>query len=95
MMMTQEGLIEKIIEAMVLDVYHRTPKSTPCMKAPLTKYLDGDTCSESFSYASIVGMLFYLDVHSSTDISYSVSQVARFSFCPKRSHEAGFKLIDR
>ena len=86
MMMTQEGLIEKIIEAMGIDVYHRTPKSTPCMKAPLTKYLDGDTCSESFAYASIVGIMLYMDGHYCPGITYSVSQVERFTFCPKRYH---------
>ena len=67
--------------------------STPCVKAPLTKDLDGDPYSEYFSYASIVGMLLYLTRHSRTDISYSLIQVARFTLCPKRSHEAGLKLI--
>ena len=95
MMMTQEGLIGRIIEAMGLDVEHSTPKSTPCLKAPLTKDVDGDPCSESFAYASIVGMLLYLSGHSRPDISYSVSQVARFTFCPRRSHEAALKMIGR
>ena len=93
MTMTQEGLTDQIIEAMGLDIDLSTQKSTPCLKAPLTKDLDGDPCSESFTYASIVGMLLYLAEHSCPDISYSVSQVARFTFCPKRSHEAGLKLI--
>ena len=67
----------------------------PCLKAPLTKNVDDDPCSESFVYASIVGMLLYLSGHSRPDISYSVSQVARFTFCPRRSHEAALKLIGR
>ena len=40
-------------------------------------------------------MLLYLSGHSRPDISYSASEVARFSFCPKQSHEAAFKLIGR
>ena len=55
------------------DLYHINPKSTPCMKDPINKDLDCDTCSESFAYASIVGMLLYLDGNSCPDISYSVS----------------------
>ena len=95
MVMTQEGLTDRIIEAMGLDKENSTPKHTPCLKAPLHKDVDGDPCSESFAYASIVGMLLYLSGHSRPDIAYSVSQVARFTFCPKRSHEAGMKMIGR
>ena len=95
MVMTQEGLTDRIIEAMGLDKENSTPKHTPCLKAPLHKDVDGDPCSESFAHASIVGMLLYLSGHSRPDIAYSVSQVARFTFCPKRSHEAGMKMIGR
>ena len=48
MMMNQEGLIDRIIEDMGIDVDHRTLKSTPCMKAPLTKDLYGDPCSDYY-----------------------------------------------
>ena len=73
MMMTQEGLIGHSIETLGLDVEHSTPKSTPCLKAPLTKDVDGDPCSESFAFASIVGMLLYIYGRSRPDISYSVN----------------------
>ena len=42
MMMTQDGLISRIIEAMGLDLEHSTPKLTPCNKTPLVKDVDGD-----------------------------------------------------
>ena len=32
--MTQEGLIGRVVEATGLDVNHSTSKSTPCLKAP-------------------------------------------------------------
>ena len=80
---------------MVIYVYHSTPKSTPCMKAPLTKYLDGDPCSDSFAYASIVGILLYLAGYYRPGFSYSVSQVSSFAFGPKWFHEAGIKFIGR
>lgn len=95
MVMTQEGLITRIIEALGLDTTASKPRHTPCLKAPLTKDLDGDPCSGDFSYASVVGMLLYLAGHSRPDIAYSVSQVARFTFAPKRSHEQALKLIGR
>ena len=80
---------------MGLDVDHSTPNSSPFIEAPLTKDLDGDPCSGYFSFASIVGMLIYLDVHSRPDISHIVSQVASFTLCTKRSHESGLKFIGR
>merc|ERR1712086_839882 len=40
-------------------------------------------------------MLLYLPGYSRPDIPYSVSQVARFTFCPKRSREASLKMIGR
>ena len=95
MIMTQEGLINRIIEALGLDVDKSTPRNTPCLKAPLTKDLEGDPASGSFSYASVVGMLLYLSGHSRPDIAYSVSQVARFTFAPRHSHEQALKLIGR
>ena len=95
MVMTQEGLITRIVEAIGLDLDHTTPKDTPCLKSPLSKDEDGDPCSGNFAYASIVGMLLYLSGHTRPDIAYSVSQVARFTFAPKHSHEAALKLIGR
>ena len=80
-------MLDRIIETMGLYVDHGTPNSTPCMKAPLTKELDGDPCSESFAYASIIGIMLYLAGHSRPGITYSVIQVAWFTFCTKHYHE--------
>ena len=44
-MMTQEGLIGRIIEVMGLNLAYITPKLTPCVKTPLVKDVDGDSCS--------------------------------------------------
>jgi hypothetical protein len=95
MIMTQEGLIDRVIEALGLDIDKSTPRHTPCLKTPLTKDLDGDPPQDAFSYASVIGMLLYLSGHSRPDISYSVSCAARFAFCPRRSHELALKLIGR
>ena len=63
------------------------------MKAPLIKDSDGNPCLEYSAYGSIVEKLLYLVGNFRPDISYSVSQVARFTCCPNQSHEVGLKLI--
>ena len=46
-----------------------------------------------YNYASVVGMLGYLQGHFCTDITFAVSQVSRYTFCPKRSHELALEHI--
>ena len=53
----------------------------------LGKDPDGDPPNCTFNYASVIGMLWYLYGHSRCDLGFAVSQAARFSFAPKRSHE--------
>ena len=50
---------------------------------------------EAWSYRSIVGMLLYLSTNTRPDIAYAVSQVARFSHNPKKSHASAVKTIVR
>ena len=47
---------------------------------------EGDPPDCAFNYASVIGMLWYLYSHSRPDLGMAVSQAARFSFAPKRSH---------
>jgi len=56
---------------------------------------NGEPQQDTFNYASVVGMLLYLLGHTRPDLAYSVSQVARFMFNPKRSHEIAIKRIGR
>ena len=80
---------------MGLDKENSTPKLTPCLKVPLHKDVDGDPCSESFTYSITATMLLCTSGHSRPNIAYSVSQVAGFTLCPKHSHEAEMKMIGR
>ena len=50
---------------------------------------------EEWNYRSIVGMLLYLSTNTRPDISFAVSQVARFSHNPKKSHATAVKMIVR
>lgn len=91
----QPGLIQRVISALGFNINETSAKSTPAERKPLTKDEDGEPPQETFSYASVVGMLLYLSGHSRPDLQYSVSQVARFMFSPKRSHELALKRIGR
>ena len=51
--------------------------------------------TDSWNYRSIVGMLLYLATNTRPDISFAVSQVARFSHNPKKSHATAVKTIIR
>jgi hypothetical protein len=93
MTLTQKGLILKIKEAtgMTESNYNWTPAS----QVALGTDPDGPAMHESWSYRSIVGMLLYLSTNTRPDISFAVSQVARFCHNPKKSHAAAVKTIVR
>jgi hypothetical protein len=48
---------------------------------------------EFWNYCSIVGMLLYLSTNTRPDITFAVSQVARFNHSPKKSHASAIKTI--
>jgi hypothetical protein len=49
--------------------------------------------TELFKYASVIGMLGYLQSKSSPDIAYAVNSTARFTHNPRRSHQEALKRI--
>ena len=83
--LTQVGLITRIIKA--LNIAHLPKKRTPAKVGVLAKDLNGDPPNGTFSYPSVIGMLGYLAANSRPDISFAVSQCARFTQSPKRSLE--------
>jgi hypothetical protein len=89
--LTQVGLITRIIEA--LNIAHLPKKRTPAKVGVLAKDLNGDPPNGTFSYPSVIGMLGYLAANSRPDISFAVSQCARFTQSPKRSHEEALERI--
>jgi hypothetical protein len=89
----QSGLSQRIVEALHLD------DDTPTAKTPADAYLpideDGERAHELYNFASVAGMLQYLQGHSRPDISFAVSQISRYTFGPKRSHELALERIGR
>jgi hypothetical protein len=93
--MKQCGLIDRVLEALGLDTGQEHGKWTPTELKPLVRDEDGEAATESFNYASVVGMLLYLSGHSRPDIAYAVNCAARYMFAPKASHEKALKRIGR
>jgi hypothetical protein len=92
--MCQSGLANHIIEALHLDDASCASTDTPCTAfLPIDEA--GTPATGLYNYASIVGMLSYLQGHSRIDISLAVSQVARFVHSPKQSHEEALERIGR
>jgi transposase InsO family protein len=91
--LTQKGLITKILEA--TSMTDCNPNSLPAARNALGADKEGETYHESWNYRAIVGMLLYLSTNSRPDISFAVSQVARFSSDPKKSHATALKTIIR
>ena len=87
------GLIEKIVTA--FGLLDSNPKNPPVAIGTLPKDEDEKDCDGEFNYASVLGMLLYLQGHSRPDISFAVNQCARYAFRPKRSHEEAMKRIGR
>ena len=95
MELTQTGLIDRIITNLGLDDKNQYGKFTPAEAKPLTKDPEGDECQEDFNVAAVVGQLLYLSGHTRPDIAYAVNCVARYMFCPKRSHELALIRIGK
>ena len=91
--MTQKGLIKKILLA--TDMENCKPNWCPAKSLALGSDPDGEPFNENFSYSSVVGMLLYLSNNTRIDITYAVSQVARFTHNPKQSHGEALKMIVR
>ena len=91
--MTQLGLTKKIVEA--IGLADCSPKTTPAAHGIMPKDEFGEECDGTFNYASVLGMLLYLQGHTQPDISFAVNQCARYAFRPRRSHEEAMKRIGR
>ncbi len=72
------------------------PVSTPVdTSTKLTKATDDDNCIDQQKYQSAIGSLMYLSVSTRPDISYAVSNLARYSSKPKRDHWTALKHLLR
>ena len=72
--LSQSGLINKTLKEANMEDSNSV--STPASTVPLHTDKEGDVFSESWDYATIIGMLMYLATNSRPDIAYAVHQCA-------------------
>ena len=90
----QTGLIDKILRTVGMDVPSVTPNDVPAKEQPLGKALDASPFAETWDYASVIGMLLYLE-NTRPDIQFAVNQCARFMQDPRVPHARAVKKICR
>ena len=91
--LTQPGLIKRIVEACGLVDCRQV--WTPTTLDTLGSDPDGAPMAETWNYKSVIGMLLYLSNNTRPDLTFAVSQVARFTHAPKQSHAVAVKRIVR
>ena len=93
MEMKKVGLINSVLDTLMLDDGMAKNKFTPSGSSPLVKDADGTASCGSFSYSSMVVMLIYLSGHTRPNIAYAVNCCSRYMFCPNHSLENSLKRI--
>ena len=92
--MTQKGLIEKIVATTKMT--DCKPNWTPTTQVALGTDPDGEPWdNKQWNYASVVGMSLCVSNNARPDITFAVSQVARFTAAPKVSHARAVKSMVR
>ena len=95
--LTQTKLIERLVEVVGLsDTKLRSEKKTPALIGEaLGSCEDEERMTEDWDYHQVVGILLYISNNTRPDIAFSVSQVARFTSNPKKSHARAVIRIAR
>jgi hypothetical protein len=68
---------------------------TPASTTPVGSDVDGAPFIEDWEYASIVGMLMYIEANTRPDVVYAVHQASRYTHDPRASHAVAIKRILR
>lgn len=95
--LTQTKLIERLIVVLGLsDDKARSSKKTPALIGEaLGSCADEEGMTEAWDYHQAVGILLYISNNTRPDIAFAVSQVARFTSNPKKSHARALIRIAR
>ena len=89
----QKGLILKVLAA--TGMTDCNTRGSPALSTPLGTNADGPRRKDAWHYASVIGMLMYLSSNAHPEIQFAVHQCARFTHCPRASHEEAVKHICR
>jgi len=88
----QDGLVDCIIAFLGLNESSNS-SAVPTDSRPLGADIHGDPFGEEFNYRLTVGMLLYLTSNSHPELSFAVSQYARFVHSPTVNHGIALKKI--
>jgi len=92
--MRQTGLMQKIFKASNME--DCKPNHTPASLRQLGSDPNGEPFTQNiFGYRNLIGMMLYLSTNTRPDISFAVSQAAKYSTFPKMSHATAVKTIVR
>ena len=91
--MTQPFLIQRILDAVNIDMSVTKSRSTPVVGPLLSRDEQGPARKYDWKYRTLTGMLGYLQGTTRPDISMATHQCARFNADPKLCHERAIKRI--
>ena len=91
--LTQVGLIDKILAT--VGMTDCNTRGSPTTVSPLGTDAKGAHRKDHWNYASVIGMLMYLSSNAHPEIQFAVHQCARFTHCPRASHEEAVKHVCR
>ncbi len=97
-LLTQTPLIDKISSTVGFspDRVSKDDRKVPAKAGEaLGSDPDGDPFTENWDYRSVIGMLLFISNNTRPDITMAVSQAARYSANPKKSHGVAVKKIVR
>jgi hypothetical protein len=89
LLLTQSGLIDRILKAM--DLKNANPKDTTATEAVGANKqpsFDG-----KYNYRSVIGMMMYLTSSTRLDCAFAIHQCAYFSHDPREAHASALKRL--
>ena len=90
----QPAYVERLLEKFGID--ESKPVSTPVdTSMKFIQATDDEQCTDQQVYQSAIGSLLYLSIATRLDITFAVSNMARFSSKPTTQHWTGVKRIMR
>jgi Reverse transcriptase (RNA-dependent DNA polymerase) len=92
---TQPHLIDKVLNATRIHDISKIKHTPAGVSQILHRHSNSEPFDNSFNYRSVLGMLYYLDKGTRSDIAYATHQCARFCEQPKKEHGKAVRWIAR
>ena len=73
--------------------WNKGTEKTPAKYETLLKDKNGDHHFTKFNYFIIVGILFYLQIYSKSELIFLVMQYERYTYCFQLYHKNSLKII--